>query len=80
MLPVLGLDDGGAIMTAVSTFVKDESRIVTDPMLPEPSSERSSNPTLTSVMVIDFHTHPQSQMTWTPVVQPLNVKRCAVNC
>src|ERR1700735_737962 len=80
VLPVPGLDVGGAMTTAVPTFVKEESRMETDPMLPVPSSGTSLNPTFTLVMLMDFHTHPQSQMTWTPIVQPLNVRRWAVNC
>ena len=45
--------------------------------LPSPTSLK---PTPTLVMVMDFHTQPQSQMVWTPMSQPLKVRRCDVNC
>ncbi|GJD05037.1 hypothetical protein ColKHC_13862 [Colletotrichum higginsianum] len=79
VLPEPASDDGGWMTTTVPTLVKDESMISDDPMLPSGYSGTNLKPVLTSVMVTDFHTQPQSQMTWTPTSQPRKTSRWAAD-
>jgi hypothetical protein len=67
-------------MTTVSILAKDESMMAAEPTLPAVPSGTSLNPTPTSVMVMDFHNHLQSQTVRTPTPHPLKTRRWAVNC